>query len=490
MPLLCLYYFAGEPGESPEMPNGFELPINGGVPSLNEFMAHFPPLQYDSTSEYHFRFRGKDPSRGWVWLDVISPTASLPLAENDTVFAKVERIGAIPSGKRFARLCRKMEETGETFGASDSSSFHDTPSPRSMQYEDYDNMNANPPKRNSEGRRDSGNHTDLFDFMNSGPGESAQINSSNGGASGMGSMQQGQPQHDFFGDSAPSPPTMSKQVSDSDLFDFVGGDAPVSGGSSSGVGGGGSTGDVFGMGFGDSTGGGSGGGNGGGSSGGGIGGSSGSSGSNSGADLLGGGSNDFDPFGTSSGSQAGSVRNSATDLSDLYAPAPSGAAAGNPGRRHTTAGPSGGNGGPPLSRAALAHKRQMEVQSNVNKAVQEKRERDAKEVVEADGIEVARQQHDERLKEWAYDKTSKQKRNVRTLLTSMHTVLWQPNKWKEVGLADVIQGSQVKMKYRKAMLVVHPDRLSGEKPEIRFIAKRVFEAVNDAYREFEKLEGV
>jgi len=40
------------------------------------------------------------------------------------------------------------------------------------------------------------------------------------------------------------------------------------------------------------------------------------------------------------------------------------------------------------------------------------------------------------------------------------------------------------------MLVVHPDRLSGEKPEIRFIAKRVFEAVNDAYREFEKLEGV
>ena len=80
--------------------------------------------------------------------------------------------------------------------------------------------------------------------------------------------------------------------------------------------------------------------------------------------------------------------------------------------------------------------------------------------------------------------------DVRTLLTSMHTVLWQPNKWKEVGLADVIQGSQVKMKYRKAMLVVHPDRLSGEKPEIRFIAKRVFEAINDAYREFEKLEGV
>ena len=475
MPLLCLYYFNGEPGESPEMPNGFELPINGGVPSLNEFMAHFPPLQYDPSSEYHFRFRGKDPSRGWVWLDVSSPTATLPLAENDTVFAKVERVGAIPSGKRFARLCRKMEETGESFGASDSTSFHDTPSPRSTQYEHYDSVNGNTAKRNSEGRRDSGNHTDLFDFMNSGPGESAPKSSSDVGGSGMGAQQ---PQHDFFGDSAPAPvpPTMSKQVSDSDLFDFVGGDTSAGGGSSSG----GSTDDVFGMGFGDSAAG---------SSVRGLGGSSGSSESNGGADLLGGGAGDFDPFGTSSTSQTGSVRNSATDLSDLYAPAPA-ATGGNPGRRHTTAGPPGGDAGPPLSRAALAHKRQMEVQNNVNKAVQEKRERDAKEAVEADGIEVARQQHDDRLTEWAYDKTSKQKRNVRTLLTTMHTVLWQPNKWKEVGLADVIQGSQVKMKYRKAMLVVHPDRLAGEKPEIRFIAKRVFEAVNDAYREFEKLEGV
>jgi hypothetical protein len=114
----------------------------------------------------------------------------------------------------------------------------------------------------------------------------------------------------------------------------------------------------------------------------------------------------------------------------------------------------------------------MEVQSNVNAALAEKRERDVKENIEAEGIEVARREHDGRLTEWAIDPSSKQKRNVRTLLTTMHKVLWQPNKWKEVGLADVIQGSQVKMKYRKAMLVVRI--LFYALPSFLFLLRMVF----------------
>lgn len=49
---------------------------------------------------------------------------------------------------------------------------------------------------------------------------------------------------------------------------------------------------------------------------------------------------------------------------------------------------------------------------------------------------------------------------------------------------------QVKFQYRKAMLVVHPDRCSGMSQEIHFIAKRVFEAINEAYQEFLKKEGL
>jgi curved DNA-binding protein CbpA len=39
------------------------------------------------------------------------------------------------------------------------------------------------------------------------------------------------------------------------------------------------------------------------------------------------------------------------------------------------------------------------------------------------------------------------------------------------------------------MLVVHPDRCSHLDVETKFIAKRIFEAINEAYQEFLKKES-
>ena len=83
-----------------------------------------------------------------------------------------------------------------------------------------------------------------------------------------------------------------------------------------------------------------------------------------------------------------------------------------------------------------------------------------------------------------------EKANIRNLLTSMHNVLWANSGWKSLGLGDVIESKKVKFYYRKAMLVVHPDRCSDKDAEIRFIAKRIFEGVNEAYQEFLKKEGL
>lgn len=92
------------------------------------------------------------------------------------------------------------------------------------------------------------------------------------------------------------------------------------------------------------------------------------------------------------------------------------------------------------------------------------------------------------MNNWATN--NKEKRNIRTLLTTMHTVLWPDcTSWKALSLGDVVDAKQVKLKYRKAMLVVHPDRCSGSSSEIRFIAKRIFEAINEAYQEFLKKES-
>jgi len=51
-------------------------------------------------------------------------------------------------------------------------------------------------------------------------------------------------------------------------------------------------------------------------------------------------------------------------------------------------------------------------------------------------------------------------RNIRALLSTMHTVLWEgENRWKPVGMADLVTPEQVKKVYRKAVLVVHPDKV-------------------------------
>lgn len=90
----------------------------------------------------------------------------------------------------------------------------------------------------------------------------------------------------------------------------------------------------------------------------------------------------------------------------------------------------------------------------------------------------------------AWATNNKEKRNIRSLLSTMHTVLPADSKWKPIGLGDVLEPSQVKKQYRKAMLIVHPDHTINLDSEHKFICKRIFEAINEAYDEFTKKEGI
>ncbi|XP_044299952.1 cyclin-G-associated kinase isoform X3 [Varanus komodoensis] len=75
-------------------------------------------------------------------------------------------------------------------------------------------------------------------------------------------------------------------------------------------------------------------------------------------------------------------------------------------------------------------------------------------------------------------------RNIRALLSTLHTVLWEgETKWKQVGMADLVTPEQVKKYYRKAVLVVHPDKATGQPYEQ--YAKMIFMELNDAWSEFE-----
>ena len=54
------------------------------------------------------------------------------------------------------------------------------------------------------------------------------------------------------------------------------------------------------------------------------------------------------------------------------------------------------------------------------------------------------------------------RRNIRALLSTLHTVLWEgESRWTPVGMADLVTPEQVKKQYRRAVLVVHPDKVSA-----------------------------
>ncbi|XP_071010758.1 auxilin isoform X3 [Oncorhynchus clarkii lewisi] len=96
--------------------------------------------------------------------------------------------------------------------------------------------------------------------------------------------------------------------------------------------------------------------------------------------------------------------------------------------------------------------------------------------------EMAKEMDPEKLKilDWIEGK----ERNIRALLSTMHTVLWEgETRWKHVGMADLVTPEQVKKVYRKAVLVVHPDKATGQPYEQ--YAKMIFMELNDAWSEFD-----
>uniref|UniRef100_A0A915J0S7 J domain-containing protein n=1 Tax=Romanomermis culicivorax TaxID=13658 RepID=A0A915J0S7_ROMCU len=86
-----------------------------------------------------------------------------------------------------------------------------------------------------------------------------------------------------------------------------------------------------------------------------------------------------------------------------------------------------------------------------------------------------------KIRDW----TEGKQRNVRALLCSLHTVIWEGNdKWEECTMAQLLTPAQVKKYYRKACLAIHPDKLTGSPYEE--LAKLIFTELNDAWNEFAK----
>ncbi|XP_026328227.1 cyclin-G-associated kinase isoform X2 [Hyposmocoma kahamanoa] len=95
--------------------------------------------------------------------------------------------------------------------------------------------------------------------------------------------------------------------------------------------------------------------------------------------------------------------------------------------------------------------------------------------------EMAKEMDPEKIKilEWTEGKEG----NIRALLCSLHTVVWEDCRWTTCNMSQLVTPADVKKNYRKACLAVHPDKQVGTPNEK--LAKMIFMELNNAWSEFE-----
>eukprot|EP01112_Ceratiomyxa_fruticulosa_P013452 TRINITY_DN3788_c1_g1_i1.p1 TRINITY_DN3788_c1_g1~~TRINITY_DN3788_c1_g1_i1.p1 ORF type:complete len:792 (-),score=168.54 TRINITY_DN3788_c1_g1_i1:66-2441(-) len=73
---------------------------------------------------------------------------------------------------------------------------------------------------------------------------------------------------------------------------------------------------------------------------------------------------------------------------------------------------------------------------------------------------------------------------LRTLLSTLHEVLWEGSGWEKISSGDVVSPAQVKKVHRKACIIVHPDKVNSGTVEQKVLAQRIFESLREAFEVF------
>ena len=62
-----------------------------------------------------------------------------------------------------------------------------------------------------------------------------------------------------------------------------------------------------------------------------------------------------------------------------------------------------------------------------------------------------------RINAWALEPLGGKLREVRTLLVTLHSVLWEGSGWEPLGLDKVVVAARVRLHFMRACTKVHPD---------------------------------
>lgn len=124
-----------------------------------------------------------------------------------------------------------------------------------------------------------------------------------------------------------------------------------------------------------------------------------------------------------------------------------------------------------------------DLKKSQTKALNEHKQREANLKQSEEEEDIVRKKLEPKIKAWSEEHGKK--RQLRALLSSLHLILWEGSGWKQVCLGDILDEKKARRVYLKATLKVHPDKTRDLDAEKRFIAKRVFDALSQAMKDFD-----
>ena len=98
--------------------------------------------------------------------------------------------------------------------------------------------------------------------------------------------------------------------------------------------------------------------------------------------------------------------------------------------------------------------------------------------------EAASNKVDIKIAKWKDENT-----DLRSLLSSLQTILPESIEWKSVSSEQLCEVSAVRKCYRIALLRIHPDKVASLGEEFQHAAKEKFQKVQQAYEQIKKERG-
>lgn len=460
----AFYYIQGEDGEDRSHPNAFKIPApkdEAAGLTLGDVLRHFPLPNAAATFHFRFRLNASGTSNGgtktaptFYWLDITAPTQKVPLTNGRVIckllrLARPAKIGLILKRKPVVTCANDGKASSRHgSGSLDNSKGSVQPLSRGQQGVSGDSSKATPFHRSTSSPAFENGRPTKYSDSSSGSRHSSVNENKSGGSSRTGSGSQAEPAtaaaapaQDFLSGGGAQPKKAVDLMSDSSWSDSAA-PAPKQN------------------------------------------------------DFL----SSMDPLAQTSSVSRGSASRPQAAAAPREQPKFEDDAGQTVGpvtmaemKSHMSSTSDGTNVYNPnlvdkSSKSAdvrrAMEERERQVRADVAKAREELRQREEATRNMTAMKENANAVLGPKLKAWAED--NGRVKNIRTLLSTMHQVMWEGSKWSEVNMGKLITPPDVKKNYRKAMIVVHPDKSGGRNAEQLLIAERVFAAVNTAWEEFVK----